>query len=343
VTDLLLLPLLLILFLSLSKNNLAVSFSLLSLFFYLCVMLFYFHLVKYGGEYQVTFPDENTYINGTSLLLFSTVVNYLFDTVGATTFRIISLLMYNISIIVILNRLQVSDKLNWVLVAFLCLGNYWNFFILKEGLTICGLLVTILYLFERKLIYLLLGTVILIVARPDALFLIHVSDLLYRVYKVSKIKFYLLTLLGAGIGVLIVSLPISQPLKLGFISRRSEDVYKTYDPETIAAASLTGFDFISSSIYLETVAINFNRAFNYLYNSFGLASLLVSINFGGLVLCSYYLWKGKYFRANLFFIISNLVLVLSHNNYRYANSVIIPYLMFLSLERKNESTNNESQ
>lgn len=336
------LPLLLV-FLSLSKNNLSLTYAIISLLFYLCIMLLYFHLVKYGGEFQTTFPDESTYIHGTSSLLFSQFVSSLFDTVGPVVFRVMNLLAYNLSVIAVLNRLNNRDAINWFLVAILALGNYWCFFILKEGLTVCGLVFIILYLIEKKWIYFILGVGVLILARPDALLLIYMANILHKVYEVSRIKFYLLIIFGVCGFVFFFSLPISQPIKLSFISRRLEDVYKTYDPETIAASYLSGLRFITSQIYIDTIGINFKRAFSYFSNSFGLASLLVSINFVGLVVFLINIKKRKYRRVNLFFLMSNMALILSHNTYRYANAIIIPYLLFFALERENESTNNESQ
>ncbi|URQ86599.1 hypothetical protein J8Z28_01415 [Pseudoalteromonas sp. SCSIO 43088] len=325
-----------------SKNKIALFYTTFSLLFYFLVMLFYFHLGKYGGEFSVTFPDESTYINGTSSLTFSFFVNYLFDTVSATAFRLMNLCAYNFSIIYILNRTTKINIFNFLVIILLAVGNYWCFFILKESLTVLGLVLVLFYLKEKRKSLLFLGIIILTIARPDILAILSASSILYVLYKKSKWK-ACIALLFSFIGVLVFfSFPISQPIKLSFISRRLEDVYKTYDPLTVSVSQLTGLDFFLSPVYHETIYINATRAFSYFSNSIGLATLLITINLTGLFVFIRTLRKEAYQRLNLFFLLSNVALIASHNNYRYANAVIIPYLLIYILERENESINNES-
>ncbi|EGR1571580.1 hypothetical protein D6L40_08775 [Vibrio alginolyticus] len=326
-----------------SRTKISLIYSIGAVLFYGGVILLYFHVSKNGGKFTPLFPDESTYINGTSLLLYAKFVSSLFDVTGPAFFRALNFLSYNIAMIIVLNRVKKIDYVSLFIVSLLIFGNYWNFFILKEGLTVLGITLMLLSIEKHKKFLLFISSFILVLARPEAIALIIYAFICSRVYNTSKAKFIIINVIAAAIMIYFFSLDISQPVKLSFISRRMEDVYKSYDKETLAVSNLPAIQFFFSSIYIETVVVNFKRAFSVFYNSKGLATLLVLINFTGLFVFIFSKWKNKVNVIGFYFLFCNLALVLSHNTYRYANAIIIPYLLIYILERHLENTYNESK
>lgn len=301
-------------------------------------MLGWFHTFKFSGNYLTIFPDELTYINATTSLPYAQLVNYLFNTVGPDFFRILNIMSLSLIMIYILERLDFKYTIsNIFIITLLCSFWYWPFFILKETLTVVGVLLVIIS--ARRRIFLYLGVFLLLVVRAEMLILLLIGYSAAYVYNRSKKIFIIINALFVNITVWFMSLPISAAIKLTFVSRRFYEG-KMLDDETKSAAALKGLDFLFSDIYIQTVMTNINRSYNFIFKGLGINSPLLAINF-----LAVFLFVSRFFSRNVklnnydfFFIYSILILIFTVSTYRYANAICVPYLVYiLILNSKNNN------
>ncbi|WP_272690466.1 hypothetical protein [Providencia sp. PROV152] len=327
-----------------SKASIILVFSIY--IFYFILMLGYFHINKLGGTYLPLFPDEETYINNRSLKIYAFYVNTLYEQFGPWYFKLTNILIYTIPLIIIYNKYSKIDTSCVFGVILFSIGSYWCFFILKEAYSISGLLFLLYGISIRNKLYIFLGCTILILARPENIFLVLLSYIVYFLNHKNKLFLYSFIISILLLIVLFLKLPLSIAIKLSFVSRRNGASAKEYDPEAISAANKEGLDFIISKEYIDTILQNFNSSFNIFTNSFGIATLLVLINVISLALCLYHFRKKhSLIYIDWFYLISVIVLTCTHSMYRYANAISLPYiaLRLIKNRNKNENLNNESK
>ncbi|SDK08321.1 hypothetical protein SAMN04488540_11888 [Ferrimonas sediminum] len=317
-----------ILFLYISRSTASILFVSLSHIYYLFLMLGYFHTFKFGGEFSPFFPDELTYIQGETSLLFGKYVNFLFYTVGENYFRTTNLFLYNFAWVTVLNSKKRDYNLQDLLtIGIACLGIYWCYFILKESMSISGLILMLFFGLKKSTVGVLLSSVLVFVSRPDLLLFMLVLYYVHNWISTSKTRFVILLLSSISALYVFFSSSLSYPMKLMFGSRRFGESNKVFDEALKSVSQGDAILYFFSNVYVETVVANVRRSFDILYEGISLASPLILANFVVILLFLNRRRKKLEVKFHDFYYITIIVaLSLTHNVYRYVNVVSLAYI-----------------
>ncbi len=323
-----------------SKNIVSLSFILIGHFYFLLIMLGYFHLFKFNGNFSPFFPDELTYINGDTDLLYSLYVHQIYPYLSETFFRIVNLFFYFLSWTLVFNE---NKKGDFTLFDFGCVliataGLYWCFFLLKESMSITGLIFLYLGVYKARLMYKSLSFLMLVLARVDLLVFYLLSFLALKIYNISTKLFVFFIVFTSLLVYYFLNSSISYPLKLMFGSRRFGESNKQFDEALISVSKGGAFDYIFSNVYLETVVANVRRTFDPLFSGVSLASILIVVNlFAILYFIKYRLIERKFYYYDCYFLFVTVILMATHSVYRYMNVVVISYFSALFIYKKIET------
>ena len=310
---------------------------MLSHLYYCIVMLGYFHIAKFGGDFDPFFPDELTYIEGRTGLLYSKYVYSFFDTLGPLFFRTTNVFIYVVGWVLVFNSDYRKEGLIWsgFSLGAAILGMYWAFFILKESYSVGFGFFLIFGILRNNFAMAFLGGFGLILARPEILFLIAAAESVRIIYNKSKLLFVLLSMVLIWLINLIMSHSLSLPIKLMVASRRFGESNKVFDDAAREASSGSFYKFISSDVFVETVIANFRRTFDPIFDGVSLATPLVAVNFVTLLvaLIRFIIYRSAN-RADLFFAVSIGFLVLTHSVYRYGNIIVFLYIGYIWMLRR---------
>lgn len=320
-----------------SRTKVSLIFVFLSHLYYLVVMLGYFHIYKFSGLFDPFYPDELTYLEGRTDLLFSKYVSYLYMYFDEHFFRFTNFIIYTLSWVLVFNSL-VHRKIKYITyigIVLAMLGVYWTYFILKESLSI-GFLILLLYSIYKKNVMLLIFSVIGVsIARPS-LFVLLVGGYVfqYLFYK-SRAIFVLASSLLLGLCYLFLNSTLSLRYKLMITSRRFGETNKVFDDGAKQVSEGGAIDFLFSSVYLESITANITRTFYPIYYGFGIASVLIALNIFVVIYCICRVIRNKYMdEFDAYLLLSTSVLILTHSVYRYENIVVLTYLAFIIMKRK---------
>ena len=304
--------------------------------FYFFIAIVYFWVIKYGGVDLFTFKDEDTYLNTNYSLGYSYMVQWIANNFDIYWIRILQYSFFSFTIIFFFKVTIKNNILKYSIFEIILLSlamfsvAYWSFFILKEVFVVSGLLLYLLSFKTGKLIYKFIGYYILIVTRPEFVFIIIFAELSYNILIKSKVIYFFIMSIALVTIKSILDLPLAVAIKTSIVARRFGESVKTFDPETMAAGKLDAISFVLSPEYLQVLKTNLVRTFSILEYSFSpVTYLLIFLNIFGF----YYIVNNsfKLKQEKILYILMSLIVVLlmTHSVFRYFNAVIVPFIIYL--------------
>jgi hypothetical protein len=314
-------------------------------------MLFYFYIGIFNGDVtRLLFPDENLYVYGIyEKGIFGQLIKTSLDIGGFSFTRTWNLVLYLIPVCLLFNevaksfsRQPGSKLLNFIsimlLIGLCVMGSYWSFFLLKEALSVGSLCLIFLGQTKNNKIIIIFGAMLLYIARPHYLVVFLILFFLKKVYNKSIKAFKIVVL---SMGVLAVFFFFSQNflnIMNTFASIRYTDL-NIQVSETrqelkaeirFAFNTLGSLKFLTSNIFIEMIKNNIIRSFNPFIQEGLWVKFIVLLNLVSLFWIIIFLKPKKNYLLYMFFV-TLLLLIFTHSNFRYVNTILIPFTMYFTL------------
>jgi hypothetical protein len=319
--------------------------------FYFSVMVVYFYIGIFNADVtKLLFPDENLYVHGTyEKSLFGQLIKNSIDLVGFSVTRAWNLTLYLVPVCLLFNEVIKSDfKQNksktfyvtsiTLLIGLSVMGSYWSFFLLKEALTMGSLSLIFLGQKKNSKFIMLLGAILLYISRPHYLIVFVILLFFKKIYHKSKKVFKFLLILTCLFGVFFLSSQSFLNIMNTYASLRyidlgvqvSETRQELRAEVRLAFNTLGSVKFLTSDIFFEMIKNNILRAFNPLIQEGIWAKLIVSLNLISLLWIIIFLKPKKNYLTYMFFV-TLILLIFTHSNFRYVNTIMVPFTMYFTL------------
>lgn len=243
--------------------NYATLFLMISLFLWLIVSFVWFYPLKGNVSYTLFFVDEFTYLFDYDYSsTFAFFVRHVTNLLGIEGYFFISTLFFSWSLLRIPYKYRIREKRSFVLILLIASSSYWSIFVLKEVLSLSGVL---LFLFpgnKRKLSVLFLSIFLILISRPQLLLILLAAFVFNRlcVHQKLIVKLVCIAILFF-LFINYLNSPLGQQLRMSILARAYGATNKAFTSEVFYLSTTKPITFLLSGLYRTAILTNIKETF----------------------------------------------------------------------------------